>query len=208
MQSLKCSADGILQCATIVKSGGVVVFPTDTIYGIGCDPRNDVAVGRIFAIKGRDENKPLPVLVGSIEVAEKLVDLGKTGMVLARKFWPGALTIVAPLVDWKISAKVTAAKPSLAVRMPANKCILDLLAKCDCLVGTSANLSGGKPSRTAQQALDSGLQGYDAILAGNEATLIGTESTIVDVCGPKPTIARHGAIDPDKILEFLADERL
>lgn len=207
MQSLDCSADGILRCASIVKDGGVIVFPTDTIYGIGCDPFNDAAVGRIFAAKGRDEKKPLPVLVGGIEAAEKLATLGKTGRALARKFWPGALTIVAPLADRKISSRVTAGRPSLAVRMPANPCVLGLLAKCEYLVGTSANLSGEKSSKSAQQVLASGLKCYDAILASSDE-LVGTESTIVDICGPKPTIARAGAIDPVKVMEFLADERL
>jgi L-threonylcarbamoyladenylate synthase len=190
----------------IVKSGGVIVFPTDTIYGIGCDPRNDAAVGRIFAIKGRDEKKPLPVLVGGVDAAEKLVNLGRTGRALAKKFWPGALTIVAPIIDTEISARVTAGRSSLAVRMPANQCILDLLAQCECLVGTSANLSGKASSRTVQQVIDSGLQGYDALLASSDA-LMGTESTIIDISGSKPTIARHGAIDPVKVMEFLAHER-
>lgn len=207
MQSLDCSADGISLCASIVKDGGVIVFPTDTIYGIGCDPFNDAAVGRIFAAKGRDEKKALPVLVGSIAAAEKLATLGRTGKALARKFWPGALTVVAPLADRNISAKVTASRPSLAVRMPANSCVLSLLEKCEYLVGTSANLSGQKSSKTAQQVLASGLKGYDAILVGNDE-LVGTESTIIDICGPKPTIARAGAIDPVKVMEFLADERL
>ena len=207
MRSLDCSADGISLCASIVKDGGVIVFPTDTIYGIGCDPFNDAAVGRIFAAKGRDEKKALPVLVGSIAAAEKLATLGRTGKALARKFWPGALTVVAPLADRNISAKVTASRPSLAVRMPANSCVLSLLEKCEYLVGTSANLSGQKSSKTAQQVLASGLKGYDAILVGNDE-LVGTESTIIDICGPKPTIARAGAIDPVKVMEFLADERL
>lgn len=206
MQPLDCSADGISRCASIVKDGGVIVFPTDTIYGIGCDPFNDAAVGRIFAAKGRDEKKPLPVLVGNTAAAEKLVDLSKTGRMLARKFWPGALTIVAPLADRRISVKVTAGRPSLAVRMPANQCVLGLLAKCEYLVGTSANLSGQKSSKTVQQVLASGLKGYDAILAGNDGRM-GTESTIIDICGPKPTIARTGAIDPVQVREFLADER-
>jgi L-threonylcarbamoyladenylate synthase len=91
----------------MIKEGGVVVFPTDTIYGIGCDPHNDSAVARIFRIKGRDEKKPLPVLAYSIQEVEKIVSLGKVGRTLAKKFWPGALTIVAPIIDRKISPGVT-----------------------------------------------------------------------------------------------------
>jgi L-threonylcarbamoyladenylate synthase len=198
--------DGIAQCAAIVKKGGVIVFPTDTIYGIGCDPWNDAAVGRIFSIKGRDEGKPLPVLVSDVRTAEKLADLGETGRLLASRFWPGALTIVAPLLDNRgVSGKVTAGKKSLAVRVPANDCTLALLKQCSFIVGTSANLSGKKTCMTARQVRESGLEGYDALLAVTGA-LGGKESTIVDITGPKPTIARHGAIaasDIDAVLEQL-----
>ena len=88
MQAFNCP-DGIAQCAAIVKKGGVIIFPTDTVYGIGCDPFDDAAVGRIFSIKGRSEDKPLPVLVSDISAAAELVDPGKTGRLLASRFWPG-----------------------------------------------------------------------------------------------------------------------
>ena len=198
--------EGMAQCAAIVKKGGVIVFPTDTIYGIGCDPYNGAAVGRIFSIKGRDEGKPLPVLVSDIKVAERLVDLGKAGRLLASRFWPGALTIVAPLLDSRVSDKVAAGKKSLAVRVPANDCALALLKQCSFIVGTSANLSGKKPCTTAQQVKESGLEGYDALLASSE-TLAGKESTIIDVTGPKPTIIRHGAIAASEIDAILGKRR-
>jgi L-threonylcarbamoyladenylate synthase len=203
LQDLDCSKEGIERCAAIIRAGGVVIFPTDTIYGIGCDPYNDSAVGRIFSIKGRDEGRPLPVLVGDLSTAEELANFGPAGKALAAKFWPGALTIVAPLADRRISPRVTAARDSLAVRVPSNACALELLARCRCLVGTSANSSGGRPSRTAQEVTSSGLSGYDALLAGKE-TPIGAESTIVDVAGPKPTIIREGAIKSADIMRFLA----
>lgn len=203
MQELDCSREGIERCAAIVKAGGVVVFPTDTIYGIGCDPYNDAAVGRIFLIKGRDEGKPLPVLVGNLSIAEELGSLGPVGRALAAKFWPGALTIVAPLADSRISAKVTGGKNSVALRVPASACAQELLARCRCLVGTSANPSGGRPSKIAREVVESGLSGYDALLAGKEIP-IGAESTIIDVAGSKPTIVREGAIRAEYIMGFLA----
>lgn len=185
-----------------MKKGGVIVFPTDTVYGIGCDPFDDVAAGRIFSIKGRSVDLPLPVLVRNIEVAEKLAELGKTGRLLASHFWPGALTIVAPVIDKQISDKVTAGRKSLAVRVPANDCTLALLKECRYIVGTSANLSGVRPCKTALQVLESRLEGYNALLADSE-TLAGTESTIIDLTGPKPTIARQGAIAASEINAFL-----
>src|SRR5687767_1602925 len=121
-----CSGDAVARCASVVKGGGVVVFPTDTIYGIGCDPYNDSPVERVFAIKGRDEKKPLPVLAYSTKDAEKIVSLGAAGRALAKKYWPGALTIVAPVADRRISRRVTAGGKSLAVRVPANECVLSL----------------------------------------------------------------------------------
>lgn len=177
------------------------MFPTDTIYGIGCDPYNDQAVERIFAIKGRDEKKPLPVLTFSLEDAEKLVSLGGAGRALAERYWPGALTIVAPIADMKISRRVTADSGSLAVRVPANKCILSLLTRCRYIAGTSANLSGQKPLKSAQEVLDSLLDGYDALLDGGRVER-GIESTIIDIIG-EPKILREGAIKSKKVLEII-----
>lgn len=185
----------------MVKSGGVVIFPTDTIYGIGCDPYNDRSVRRIFSIKGRDEKKPLPVLVHSVEDAEKIVSLGSAGRELAEKYWPGALTIVAPIADRKISLNVTAGSDSLAVRVPANKCILSLLSHCRYLVGTSANRSGEMALKSAHEVFNSSLDGYDALLDGG-LTEKGIESTIVDITG-RPKIIREGAIKAGEVLETL-----
>lgn len=200
-QVYSCSDDAVSRCASIVKEGGVVVFPTDTIYGIGCDPFNDQAVGRIFAIKGRDEKKPLPVLAYSVKDAEKIVSLGITGRALAEKYWPGALTIVAPIVDLKISRRVTAGGRSLAVRVPANECVLSLLRRCRYIVGTSANQSGGRPLKSSQEVLDSSLDGYDALLDGGPVEK-GVESTIVDVTG-KPKVLREGAIKSKEVMELI-----
>jgi L-threonylcarbamoyladenylate synthase len=197
----QCSEDAVARCALLVKSGGVVVFPTDTIYAIGCDPYNDSAVKRIFTIKSRDEKKPLPVLTYSAQNAERIVLLGRTGRMLAERYWPGALTIVAPIIDHTISPKVVAGSSSLAVRVPANKCILLLLSHCRYLVGTSANLSGETTLKSAQEVLDSQLEGYDAVLDGGTAEK-GVESTIVDV-GGKPKILREGAIKSSEVSQLL-----
>ena len=201
-QVFQCSEkDAVARCAELVTNGGVVVFPTDTIYGVGCSPYNDCAVTRIFTIKGRDKKKPLPVLTSSVQNAERIVSLGTTGRVLAERYWPGALTMVAPLIDHRISPKLTAGGSSLAVRVPDNKCVLLLLRHCRYLVGTSANLSGRTGSRSAQEVLDSGLEGYDAILDGG-AVEKGVESTIVDVVG-KPKIVREGAIKSTEVTQLL-----
>ena len=200
-QIFECSEDALIKCALLIKNGGVVVFPTDTIYGIGCDPYNDSAVKRIFMIKGRDEKKPLPVLAYNSIRAQEIVRLGRAGRALAQRFWPGALTIVAPLKDSNISHRVVAGSSSLAVRVPANKCILMLLRHCKYLVGTSANLSGGESLKSTKDVLDSQLQGYDAILDGGQ-TEKGMESTIIEI-GGKPKILREGAIKSTEVLRLL-----
>jgi L-threonylcarbamoyladenylate synthase len=200
MQVFSCS--DAEKCASIVKHGGVVVFPTDTIYGIGCDPYNDAAVKRIFRIKGRDEKKPLPVLAYSAQDAEKLIALGRTGMALAKKYWPGALTIVAPITDNRISPMVTAGSMNLAARVPANRCVLLLLKHCKYLVGTSANLSGQKSLKSVKEVLGSGLAGFDALLDGGTVEK-GVESTIVDVAGATPKVVREGPIKAEEIYRSL-----
>jgi L-threonylcarbamoyladenylate synthase len=200
-QIFECSEEAVIKCALLIKNGGIIVFPTDTIYGIGCDPYNDSAVKRIFMIKGRDEKKPLPVLTYNYNGAQELVLLGRAGRALAQRFWPGALTMVAPLTDRNISHRVVAGSSSLAVRVPANKCILMLLRHCKYLVGTSANLSGEESLKSTKDVLDSRLQGYDAILDGGQ-TEKGMESTIIEI-GSKPKILREGAIKSTEVLRLL-----
>jgi L-threonylcarbamoyladenylate synthase len=197
----QCSEDGVASCALVVNNGGIIVYPTDTIYGIGCDPYNDLAVKRIFAIKARSEKKPLPILTYSMQDAERIVSLGRTGRMLAERYWPGALTIVAPIIDHGISPWVMAGSSSLAVRIPANNCVLLLLSRCRYIVGTSANLSGDRALKSAQEVLNSGLEGYDALLDGGTVEK-GIESTIVSVEG-KPKILREGAIKSKEISHLI-----
>ncbi len=197
---IECTQEGAAECARAIGNGAVVVFPTDTVYGMGCDPHNDAAVGRIFKIKGRKEDNPLPVLAHSLQVAEELVVLGRSGRLLANRYWPGALTLVAPLVDRSVSAKVTAGKSTLAIRVPASECILSVLAQCRCLVGTSANRSGQKAPISARDVLDSSLDGFDILLDGGRVQKE-TPSTIVDLASGRVT--REGAVQSAEIYNLL-----
>jgi L-threonylcarbamoyladenylate synthase len=197
---VECTESGISQCVQIIKQGGVAVFPTDTVYGIGCDPYNQSAVNKVFRIKHRKENKPLPVLVSDLVDAGRVVDLGEKGRLLASRYWPGPVTIVAPLLDRSIASTITAGTDSLGVRVPANKCVLTLLQQCRYLVGTSANLAGEDSPKSASDVLESGLQGFDVLLDGGP-TGSGKESTIVDVTNL--SVIREGAISSQRILEIL-----
>ncbi|MCI0565051.1 MAG: threonylcarbamoyl-AMP synthase [Nitrososphaera sp.] len=202
---LECTEDGISKCAEAVKKGAVVVFPTDTVYGIGCDLYNDSAIRRIFTIKGRDEEKPLPVLACNVEYARRIVELEGAGEILARKYWPGALTIVAPLIDLVISRWVTAGCDTLGIRVPGNRCILSLLERCRFLVGTSANISGEKALSSAQEVLDSGLEGFDILLDGGRVEK-GIESTVVDLASGR--VIREGAIKAEEIERLIRGTQL
>ena len=199
----RCSSENdVLECASIVKDGGIVVYPTDTVYGIGCDPYNEKAVTKIFEIKSRNEKIPLPILSSSVEYVQDLVSLGKTGKLLAGIFWPGALTIVSPLTDKRISPKVNAGTKSIAVRIPNNVCATLLLKHCKYLVGTSANISGKKPCKSTLDVIFSHLYGFDAIMDGGTIKG-GVESTIVELVNSTPKIIREGAIKPEEIYRVL-----
>src|ERR671930_1730958 len=194
----------IYKCASIVVSGGIIVYPTDTIYGIGCNPYNYSSVQRIFKIKGRNKNKPLPILASTLEDVEKIVSLGEVGKVLASKYWPGALTIVSHLIDENISTILTSGKKSVGVRIPNNKCTLLLLKHCKYIAGTSANKSGDKPLKSPSEVILSSLDNFDALLDGGIIEN-GIESTVVDVLDPtSPKVVRQGAIKSEEVYKVLA----
>jgi L-threonylcarbamoyladenylate synthase len=203
---LKCNErNDITRCASIVKNGGVIVFPTDTLYGLGCDPYNEKAVDKIFKIKNRDKINPLPILASSIVDIERIVSLGRVGKKLAQIYWPGALTIIVPLIDQKISYNLRASKMSIGVRIPNNICALSLLKDCKYLTGTSANKSGEAACKSSSEVLLSPLEGFDAILDGG--TVEGkVQSTIVDLTGQHPKIIREGAIISQAIYRTLETE--
>ena len=196
--------EDILQCINLLNGGGVVVFPTDTVYGIGCNPFNTTAVQRIYKIKGRPSDKALPILAYSISDVEKIVLLTRAGKILGQMYWPGALTIVADLINRDISPKITAGKNSLGVRVPRGKCVRSLLRGCKYLIGTSANKSGDMPPRCPKEILSSPLRGFDALLNGGTIKN-GIESTIVKLSQLADTaeVLREGAIKSREIHRFL-----
>jgi L-threonylcarbamoyladenylate synthase len=201
---LECSNyDHIASCASTLGDGGIIVFPTDTVYGIGCNPYYDESVERIFQIKDRSEDKPLPVMGYSISDIEKLVHMSPLAKSLAQYFWPGALTIVSPCKDNNISRRVMAGGDNLAVRIPGNRCTQSLLRLCKYLIGTSANVSGRKPCTSSYEVLSSGLSGFDLVLDGG-ALGGGIESTIIEVIDSNVRILREGVIKSDKVYDTVS----
>ncbi|MFN4336997.1 MAG: L-threonylcarbamoyladenylate synthase [Candidatus Nitrosocaldus sp.] len=195
MLILQCNERGIARAATIVRDGGVIAYPTDTVYGLGCDPYNDGAVERVFRIKGREEGKAMPLLCASIDDAMKIAYMDERALILARHFWPGALTIVARLRDRRISSKIIK-DGKVGVRVPRHEHALRLIRSCNgVLVGTSANPSGMNPASDARQVIAI-LKELDAVLDCG-AVSIGKVSTVYDV--DEGRVIREGAIPREEL---------
>jgi len=187
----KVSAKSIREAGRLVLGGGVIVYPTDTVYGLGCDPMNGLAAERLFTIKGRG-GKPVPVLCDGFDSASRLVRLSGVALRLAKKYWPGALTIVLPLM-MELPELIHQGSGTLGVRVPNSRSCLELIAACGgYLIGTSANKSGKPACRTAHEALRSIGEEVDLILDGGR--LSEKESTVVKVSGNRVELLRSGAV--------------
>ena len=195
---VKCDEQGIEKASEIIKDGGVVVFPTDTVYGIGCDPYQKKSVDRIYQIKGRPESKPFPVLVYSLDVASEIAEFDTDSKRIAEKFWPGPLTLILKLKDEKLKKSLNL-NEKIAIRVPNNQCLLNLLKRSKLLVGTSANLSG-EPSLTKSQDCYQKIREFDVFLDGGDIQN-GGESTILEIEQGKPIIHREGPLK-EEITEF------
>jgi len=196
----------ILQYAAgFIVSGQVVGVPTDTLYGLAADPFNLAAVQQIYAIKGRPEQKPLPILVNSTSQAVLLVrDAPESFMKLARQFWPGPLTLVVD-ASHRIPLKVTGNSGRVALRWPKSVVACELIDAAKMPVtGTSANLSGFAGCSSAEQVARQLGDRLPVILdAGETGTTLA--STIVDVRGDEWRILREGGVSEAEIREALAE---
>ncbi len=188
----------IEEAAEILRRGGLVAFPTETVYGLGADARNGRAVAAIFAAKGRPRFNPLIVHVRDMDQAEKLAGFSKPARALAERFWPGALTLVLlRKADAGLSDLVSAGLETIALRMPSQPIAQRLLAAAGIpIAAPSANPSGRVSATTAAHVAE-GLN-VDLILDGG-ATQLGLESTIVGFDGEKPVLLRPGAISRQEI---------
>ena len=208
---MRCDADGVGAAADAVRRGGVVAFPTDTVYGLGCDPLDASAVARVYGIKGRPSSKPLPVLGGSRDDLTRIADLGGRRGALASRFWPGPLTVLAPSKG-DLLAPALAPGGVVAVRVPAGRCVGRLLEKCGLLAGTSANPSGGRPSTDPGECFEAVGELVDVFVDGGAIEGPGpgaasAESTVVEVDAREGRlglrVAREGRIGRDDIAAAL-----
>ena len=192
MQQFTNSMPDIHNLAQIVNDGGIVAYPTDTVYGLGCNPYMPDSVEKIFKLKIR-ENKPLPLLCDSLDSALKIASFDKISLKLAEEFWPGPLTILVPLKDDSLKS-LTRGSEFIGLRVPNHNDSLLLISECGgYLVGTSANLSGYNSNHSASSVI-SQLPDIDAILI-NDIEDNSKESTIVKVENEEIIILRLGSID-------------
>ncbi len=183
----------IEEAVEILKDGGVVAFPTDTLYGLGAAISSVKAVEKVYAIKRRPLDQPLPVLLARVDqLQEVALDLSSMALCLAGRFWPGALTIVVKRSE-RVPDIVTAGGGTVAVRVPDHPVAQALIRGAGPITGTSANLSGLPPATTAAEVRRQLGDTVDYIIEAGPAPR-GIESTIVDATGRVPVIVREGAV--------------
>ncbi len=198
---VKAASGSIAEAARLILSGGLVAFPTDTVYGLGCNPFDKEAVDRLIHAKRRPKGA-LPILVNSMGSAKKFGEFSKTAVTLAGKYWPGPLTLVLPL-RISLPSGVTEDSPFVGLRIPRHEVALNLAEKCGGqVIGSSANLSGTPASTIAQEVLDRMGDRIDLIIDGGPAPR-GKESTVVKVLGGTVDVLREGAISRDDVLKAL-----
>ena len=194
---INCDQDGIEKTSQIIEKGGIAVFPTDTVYGIGCNPYNVNSIKKIYEIKSRAEVKSLPVLAYSLDIVKEITSIDKFTEKIIKKYWPGPLTLILEVTDQKLK-KALNLQNKIAVRIPESKCTLKLLEKCELVVGTSANISGNSPYTDPDDCIKN-IKNYDLFLNGGTITSRG-ESTIIEIEDEKIKIIREGALKIEDII--------
>jgi L-threonylcarbamoyladenylate synthase len=202
-------SDIIDRAANIIRNNGTVVFPTETVYGLGANALSGEAVKGIFIAKGRPSDNPLIVHISSINMLLYLIGspLSEEAKLLIDKYWPGPLTMIFKK-SGKVPYEVTAGLDTVAVRMPDNKIAMELIKRSELpIAAPSANLSG-KPSPTLPEHVIDDMQGrVDMILCGSKSR-IGVESTVLDLSGDKPVVLRPGGVTLEELEGILGSVEL
>ena len=193
---ISCNNLDIQKTVQIINKGGIVIFPTDTVYGIGCDPYNQKGVLSLYKIKKREKTKPFPVIGYSKKELEKIAEFNDKAEKIAEMFWPGPITLILKIKDENIKKSLGLGK-KIAVRVPDNQCILSLLKECKLLVATSANISGNT-SPVDPNDCERNLNGYDLLIDGGILSDNG-ESTIVEIDEGEVRIVRNGSISEEEL---------
>lgn len=203
------SEQDMAEAAKIIADGGLVAFPTETVYGLGADALNARAVGSVYDAKGRPSDNPMIVHVCRADDLEKIYDFDKLPeqnrnqiRTLTERFWPGPLTIVGPRAE-RVPDRTTGGLGTVAVRMPNSQVALDLIEQSGCpIAAPSANISG-RPSPTRARDVITDMDGrIEAIFMGEDCQ-VGIESTVLDMTGDTPTILRPGILTANDISDAL-----
>lgn len=214
METLKLSKTNLETCAAraadVLRAGGVVLYPTDTLYGLGADIFSDAAVDTIYAIKGRDERKPIHCIVADIEMAKKYGEFDEIALLLAKEFWPGALTLVLKKKQG-IDTGIGRGTKTIGIRIPNNEFCLALARRFGKpYTTTSANISGETPQRSVAAILAQLEHTHIPKYVGMIDLIVDAgklprreASTVVDLCGARPVILREGAVPSEEIREFV-----
>lgn len=197
-----------IKAAEIIQHGGVIAFRTDTFYGLGADPLNDSAVARIKELKGREDSKPILVLIADARdvvrfIAHRSVLFDR----VAERFWPGPLTLVGQAQP-ELSDQLTAGSGTIGVRLPNDTDVRSLIRICGgALTATSANLSAQPPARTAIEVESHFVADIDLVIDGGDC--VATEpSTVLDLSRPEPHILREGALELNLLQQTLSEFRV
>ncbi len=204
MTEIVKARDGIDRAAEIIKNGDLVVFPTETVYGLGADAFNADAVKKIFVAKGRPQDNPLIVHISSTDqVAEIASEIPDTFYKIAEKYMPGPISVILKKSD-KIPYIVTAGGETVAIRMPMNPYTRELISKSAPLAAPSANKSKHVSPTTAEHVYDD-LNGEVELILDDGPCSVGIESTVFDLTTDTPTILRPGAITAEMLSEIVGD---
>lgn len=194
--------DGLDEAVSLIKNGELVVFPTETVYGLGANAFDPVAVAKIFEAKGRPQDNPLIVHISRVEEVKDIArDVPEVFFTLAERFMPGALTVVLPKSDL-IPGIVTAGGDTVAVRMPDHSVARELISRSFPLAAPSANRSKHVSPTTARHVYDDLCGRVPLILDGGECG-VGIESTVLDLTSGSPVILRPGAVTAEMLAPFL-----
>ena len=204
-KNLEKAEGGIKKAAALLRQGGLVAFPTETVYGLGASAYSGEGVEKIFRAKGRPPDNPLIVHLDRLDTLQDLaVDIPSHAWLLAARFWPGPLTLVLKKSP-RVPLEVTAGLETVALRMPLHPVALALIREAGFpLAAPSANLSG-RPSPTRVEHVVEDLAGKVKIILDGGPCLVGLESTVLDITGEKPLLLRPGAVTLEELQEVLGE---
>jgi len=204
MQTITLPAENpesISSALSLFRDGDIVAFPTDTVYGLGTDPFQASGIIKLFEAKGRDSNKAIAILIGSVEQAQLVTDhMTDLAIRLCEVFWPGGLTVIVPRKN--NLPELISNTDRIGIRMPNHPLALEMLKTFGPLATTSANLSGKPDAVTARDVYDQ-LNGRVPLILDGGKCRGGVPSTVIDCSGSEPIILREGPVTSEQIFKVL-----